>query len=97
MHKARKFFSSGLVAALVAAAFMVYAPEAGAGVRVIRRAACPPPAWYAPPVACPAPVYIAPRHVHTYGYQEQRRLIGFNDRGYPVYQVIPGRVRTCGC
>lgn len=87
MHSIRKWVASGLAFALVCGGFLAFAPEADAGVRIIRRAP-----------ACTVPGYHPPRrHVHSYSYRQQHIFIGYDQFGHPVYEIRYVRVRTCGC
>ncbi len=87
MKTMQKWLSMGLVAAILGGAGVLYAGDADAEVRIVRRSS-----------TCFAPGYYAPRrHEHTYTYQQQRIFIGYDQCGYPVYEIRYVRVRTCGC
>jgi len=86
MKRMRDLFSMGLAVVVLGAAFTLYAPKADADVRVIRRGTCIAPGHF-----------VRPQHVHTYTYQQQKIFIGYDQCGYPVYEIRYVRVRTCGC
>lgn len=91
MKTSRKWITTTLATVMLAASTFLFMPQADAGVRIIRRPICPAPGYYAPGYYVPAP------HVHTYAVQEQRRFVGYNPFGQPIYEVRYVRVRTCGC
>lgn len=86
MNGTKHWFSAGLIVAALGAAFVVWAPNADAGVRIVRRSACMAPGYYVPQ-----------RHVHTYAYQQQQIFVGYDQCGFPVYEIRYVQVRTCGC
>ena len=97
MKRMRKYVSMGLAMALLGGASLLYAPNADAGVRIVRRgAACTAPGYYVPGQYLPG-YQVRPQHVHTYAYQQQKIFIGYDACGYPVYEIRYVQIRTCGC
>ena len=93
MNKSRKWFSMTLAGLAVAVTGILIAPEADAGVRVIRT---PSHHGYYGGGHC-GPVYRPPVHHCSYALQQRRSIIGYDHCGRPLYQIYYVQVRTCGC
>lgn len=93
MKQLRSWISMTLAAVTLALVTVFIAPEANAGVRVIRT---PIPGGYYGGGQC-GPVYRPPVHHCSYTMQQRRVFIGYDHCGRPLYQVYYVQVRTCGC
>lgn len=97
MNTTRNWISTTLAAATLAMAALFLAPEAQAGVRVIRTPI--PGGYYGGYYGgghC-GPVYRPPVHQCSYTLQQRRAFIGYDHCGRPMYQIYYVQVRTCGC
>ena len=98
MKRSRRYLST-LLAILTLAGFAVFhAPEARAGVRIIRT-----PSHhvyyggYGYGGGHCGPVYRPPVHHCSYTLQQRRVFIGYDHCGRPLYQIHYVHVKTCGC
>jgi hypothetical protein len=93
MKCSRSYLSTLLAIVTLAGFALFHAPEAQAGVRVIRT----PSHHHGYHGGHCAPVYRAPVHHCTYTLQQRRVFIGYDHFGRPLYQIHYVQVKTCGC
>lgn len=94
MERSRRYLSTLLAVVTLAGVAAFHAPDAHAGVRIIRTPSHH--GGYGHGGHC-GPIYRPPVHHCSYTLQQRRVFIGYDHFGRPLYQIHYVRVKTCGC
>ena len=93
MNRSHRYLSTLLTIVTLAGVAVFHAPDANAGIRVIRT---PSHHGYYGGSHC-GPVYRPPVHHCSYTLQQRKVFIGYDHCGRPMYQIHYVQVKTCGC